>query len=471
LKTKADLTEGAILPHLLKMALPMMIGMTAHMAQNIIDGIYVGRLGLEESMAVLNYGFPFFYFIFAVLNGLVTGSNSVLARLIGAKKREEAENALGQLAWISMGILALALMATPLLLPLYLKAQGASARGAALTWDYLLPLALGLPLTVLALNWGAGLRAEGDTRTLMNGMMLGVIVNMVGAPFLIYREFRFLGIEWQGLDWGVAGAGWATVASGFAMAGLIGSHYLRGKTLLRFRWFPQWKDNKAIRDAFRVGFPSILSQSLISVNLAVITWCASHLGPQATAAVGIGLRLDILSIFPSLSVMVAVLSLVGQNYGARRYDRVRESVKRGLVLSGSILLGLGVMVHFGRPGVVGWFDADPQTTQSAMDFMFYLTLAYPFVGMGIVASGAFQGLGRGLPFLTLTTLRLVILTGPLAYFLSRWYGETGLHIAPMAASVITGIGGVIWILYTVSKLPRESLDQENPQPSVVSQPS
>src|SRR5689334_7198496 len=69
-----DLTEGPLFPHMLRMALPMMIGMTSHMFLNIIDGIYVSRLGMEESLAVLNYGFPFFYMIFAVFNGLTSGT-------------------------------------------------------------------------------------------------------------------------------------------------------------------------------------------------------------------------------------------------------------------------------------------------------------------------------------------------------------------------------------------------------------
>src|SRR5690606_13924685 len=125
------------------MALPMMIAMTAHMLLNIIDGVYVSRLGVEESLAVLNYGFPFFYLIFAVFNGLTGGSTSVLARLIGAREKTRAENALSQVVWISMGIFAAFLVVYPFLFPAYLDAQKASPVGGAMTRDYLNAMFLG----------------------------------------------------------------------------------------------------------------------------------------------------------------------------------------------------------------------------------------------------------------------------------------------------------------------------------------
>src|SRR5690606_18343058 len=299
------------------MAIPMMIGMTAHMFQNIYDGVLAGRLGIHESMAVLNYGFPFFYLIFAVLNGLSTGATSILARLLGAGEDRKASDAIGQIAWINLGIVLAAGLLYPILLPWYLGAQGASPEAAALTRDYLNALFLGFPFTALALVWGAGLRAEGNTRTLMNGMMLGTVSNVVAAPFLIFDGFRFAGVTWTGLDLGVTGAGLATTLGGVLMSAYIGSVYFRGTTRIRFRWVPGWADRSGVRETFGVGLPSILSQALIGVNLAIMTHLAARFGEHAVAAVGIGLRLDTLSVFPSLALMVAVLSFTGQNYGAQ----------------------------------------------------------------------------------------------------------------------------------------------------------
>src|SRR5690606_18486248 len=129
-----DLTQGPVLGHLLRMAVPMMIRMTAHMFQNIYDGVLAGRLGIHESMAVLNFGFPFFYLVFAVLNGLSTGATSILSRMLGAGEDSRATSALTQVAWINLGIVFGALLLYPVLLPWYLNVQNAPPEAAALTW-------------------------------------------------------------------------------------------------------------------------------------------------------------------------------------------------------------------------------------------------------------------------------------------------------------------------------------------------
>lgn len=452
-KTK-DLTEGAIFPHILRMAIPMLIGTSSHMLLNIIDGVYVSRLGLEPSLAVLNYGFPFFYLIFAVFNGLTSGSSSVLARYLGSKEKAKAENALSQIVWVGLGIFALFIVLYPALLPFYLSAQKVSATAAVLTRDYLNSMFLGVPFLVLVLLWGSGLRAEGNTRTLMSGMMLGTFLNIGFAPFLIFREFRFAGIGWHGLGLGVTGAGLASSIANALSLLVVLSIFLRRGTVLRLRLWPDWSDRSGLRETFKVGFPSILSQSLIGINIFILTKLASDFGPAAVSAIGIGARLETLAVFPSLSIMVAVLSLVGQNYGAGKYDRVSQTVRQGLALAFITLGTIGLITHFCRGALLAKFHPDPAAYPSAYHFLGITTLGYAFAGMSIVSSGAFQGLGRGLPFLFLNTLRLLGIAAPLGWLLARTYGEYGLHYAPLAASGCSAVIAVTWILSATARLRR-----------------
>ena len=440
---------------MLAIALPMMIGMMAHMFLNIIDGIFVSRLGMEESLSVLNYGFPFFYLIFAVFNGLTSGSTSVIARYIGAKEKAKAENTLSQIVWIALAIFAVFLLIYPFALPYYLSAQKASPVGGALTKTYLNTIFLGVPFLVLSLLWGSGLRAEGNTRTLMTGMMSGTLFNMVLAPFLIFSHFHFAGVEWKGAGLSVAGAGLATAAANMLTALVVYSIYFRKKTTLQLRFWPDWKDRTGLGDAFSVGLPSILSQSLIGINIFIFTRLASDFGPAAKAAIGIGSRLETLAVFPSLSIMIAVLSLVGQNFGAKRYDRVQQSVRIGLLTAFLSLSVVGILVHLFRARLINNFNPDLQTMQSAYHYLGITTLGYGFVGISVVSSGAFQGLGRGLPFLFLNTMRLVLIATPLGYFLAHTRGEFALHYAPLIASGCTALIASAWILSAVHKLKKE----------------
>lgn len=439
---------------MMRMAIPMMIGMTSHMFLNIIDGIYVSRLGIEESLAVLNYGFPFFYMIFAVFNGLTSGTTSVIARFLGSKEKEKAENAMSQVVWVGLGIFLLFIAIYPFVLPSYLAAQKATAAGMALTRDYLNAMFLGVPFLVLALLWGSGLRAEGNTRTLMTGMMLGTLVNIVGAPFLIFSHFRFAGIEWSGLGLSVKGAGLASTGSSLITLLIVLAIYLRKRTALSLRVWPDWSERAGLKDAFSVGLPSILSQSLTGINIFIMTRLASEFGPSAKAAIGIGSRLETLAVFPALSIMVAVLSLVGQNFGAKRFDRVAQSVRMGLLTAFITLTAIGILVHFLRGPLLDKFHPDAATYPAAFHYLGITTLAYGFAGISIVSSGAFQGLGRGLPFLFLNAMRLLLVAAPLGWLLSRTYGEYGLHYAPLIASGFSAIVASIWILTTVSRLEK-----------------
>jgi putative MATE family efflux protein len=460
-KTK-DLTEGAIFPHILRMSIPMLIGTSAHMLLNIIDGVYVSRLGLDASLAVLNYGFPFFYLLFAVFNGLTSGSSSVLARYLGAKENAKAENALSQIVWVGLALFALFLILYPLLIPFYLAAEKASPAAALLTRSYLNSLFLGVPFLVLVLLWGSGLRAEGNTRTLMSGMMLGTLLNIAFAPFLIFRDFRFAGVGWHGLGLGVTGAGLAASVSNLLSLAVVLSIFLRRGTVLRLRLWPDWTDRSGLQEAFKVGLPSILSQSLIGINVFIYTKLASDFGPAAVSAIGIGARLETLAVFPSLSIMVAVLSLVGQNFGAGKYDRVSRTVRQGLALAFFTLAAIGLIVHFCRGPLIAKFHPDPAAYPSAYHFLGITTLGYAFAGMSIVSSGAFQGLGRGLPFLFLNALRLLGIAAPLGWLLARTHGEYGLHYAPLVASGCSALIAVSWILSTTGRLRRK--DEPAPVP-------
>jgi putative MATE family efflux protein len=460
-KTK-DLTEGAIFPHILRMAIPMLIGTSSHMLLNIIDGVYVSRLGLESSLAVLNYGFPFFYLIFAVFNGLTSGSSSVLARYLGAKENAKAENALSQIVWVGLALFVLFLVIYPFALPFYLSAQKASAEAALLTRAYLNSLFLGVPFLVLVLLWGSGLRAEGNTRTLMSGMMVGTLLNIGFAPFLIFREFRFAGIGWHGLGLGVTGAGLAaSISNGLSLLVVL-SIFLRKGTVLRLRLWPDWSDRGGLNESFKVGLPSILSQSLIGINVFIYTKLASDFGPAAVSAIGIGARLETLAVFPSLSIMVAVLSLVGQNYGAGKYERVAQTVRQGLGLAFLTLAAIGLTVHFCRGPLIAKFHPDPAAYPSAYHFLGITTLGYAFAGMSIVSSGAFQGLGRGLPFLFLNALRLLGIAAPLGWLLARSHGEYGLHYAPLIASGCSALIAVTWILSATARLRHGSVPAPAP---------
>jgi len=282
-----------------------------------------------------------------------------------------------------------------------------------------------------------------------------VLVNIFLAPFMIFSNFHAFGLNWHGLGWGVRGAGLASTIANILATLYIVRLYLAKKTQLRWVKNPQWDDFEGVKGIFKVGIPSSISQILIGINWILMTRLAANFGDGAVAAIGIGGRLDLLSVFPALAIMTSVLTLVGQNYGAKHYERVRATVRIGLLTSFGTLTFISLIVFAARHAIIGIFHQDAQVSESALHYLSIQCLGYGLVGINIVCSGAFQGLGRGLPFLLLTSTRLLAVTFPVAFFLSLRMGAYGLHYAPVIAAFLTAIVAVTWILSAVNGLGRK----------------
>ncbi len=438
------------------MSLPIMLGMMAQMMLNIVDGIYVGHLGMDASVAVLNYGFPVFYLIFAFFNGLSIGTNSMLARYIGGGHPLKAEKALGQIVWICLGIFLVVVLVYPLGMPRYLTFLKANESTRLLTHQFLTFLFLGMPFTLISLSLGGALRAEGNMRALATAQMSAVLINIVLAPFFIFSDFHALGMQFHGLGWGVKGAGLASTTANVLATLYIVRMFLAKKTQLRWIKNPKWDEFEGVKGIFKVGIPSSISQILIGINWILMTRLAANFGDDAVAAIGIGGRLDLLSVFPALAIMTSVLTLVGQNFGAKQYERVRATVRIGLLTSFATLTFISLIVFAARHSIINVFHQDARVSSSALHYISIQCLGYGLVGINIVCSGAFQGLGRGLPFLLLTTMRLLFITFPVAYLLSLHQGSYGLHYAPVIAALATAVIAVSWILSAVNALERKA---------------
>jgi len=154
MKNKKDLTKGDIFPHLVKMALPMFLGLIAHMFLLMVDAMYVSNLGTEASMAVLNYGFPLFYLPFALFNGLNAGTSAIIAQLIGAKKIKIANNTLMQTIIVSISMFLVILLIFPFAMSGYLNFMHVPESTALLTKGYSTIVMFGFLFTSITLILG-----------------------------------------------------------------------------------------------------------------------------------------------------------------------------------------------------------------------------------------------------------------------------------------------------------------------------
>ena len=193
---------------------------------------------------------------------------------------------------------------------------------------------------------------------------------------------------------------------------------------------------------------------MLGIGVTVLTFLATPFGQNAIAGIGIGMRLDILAVFPSLAVMTAVVSLVGQNYGAGNIERIKKSLYTGLATVFIFLTSIGFLMFLLRDQFITLFDPEAATAESAGHYVACLSMSYGFIGIAMVSGGTFQGLGRGLPSMYITIFRILVVNFSLSWFLSTQtsLGEKGLHFAPMITNMLMGSITTLWVLTAVNKL-------------------
>ena len=433
-----DLTNGNITKNILLLSWPTMIAMLMHVGFNLIDTIFVGRLG-PDAIAAVSLVFPVVFLMFALGGGLGVGTTSIIARYIGAKKIKEADNAAEH-----SFILALIFSAIFTLIGLFFAKDLFALMGASVEitqlamqysrWIFGFNLFMFIGLTATSI-----LRGVGDMKTPMIGMVTATVLNIILDPLLIFGIGFFP-------ELGIDGAAIATIISRAVAAVIMMIFIFSPKTAvnLKPRDF-KFKFN-FIKEILRVGIPTSINQGLMSIALGVYTKIISVFGSLAIAAYGIGFRLESLIIMPVLAIMTAVITLVGQNVGANKFERAEKTVWSAAKISMSIVFIISLLFFIFPQFLISIFTKDPELIILGADFLRILSFSYIFVAAAIVVGGAFQGAGKPSPPLTITAIRLYILGIPLSLLFAFTFnfGLNGVWIGLTLSSIIASIAAVIW---------------------------
>lgn len=420
---------------LFKLAIPIMVGMIAHTLFNIVDTIFVGRLG-AEAIASVTIAFPIAFIIIAIGSGVGIGSTSLVARLIGAKKKgaadSAAENALVLALIISVIITIVGILTSR---PLFVL-MGVTGNVLEMSVSYINIIFSGmvfmLPMMILA----SILRGEGNAKTPMKIMTMISILNAVFDPIFIYL-----------LGYGVPGAAIASVIARF-IGSFVMFHifFIRKSTYVELTFRKFRMDWKIVKDIFGVGIPASLSQISMSVGMLIFNVFLIAFGSVFVAAYGLGLRIDMLILLPIIGISSGLITMVGMYVGANNPEKAKWVTKYAMKVS-LVIMGLaGVIFFFIAEYLMMVFTTDPQVIMSGAEYLRIVVISYPFAAIGITVHSSFQGAGKGIPALVLTLLRVILLSVPIAYVLTFVYGfgPTGVWIGISLASIISAVVGLIW---------------------------
>jgi len=381
-----DMTEGPIPGHLARMAIPIAIGMVFQTLYFLVDLYFVAQLG-DAAIAGLGSAGNLQFLVMALTQVLGVGTMALIAHASGRRDRDDANLIFNQ----SLGLAALCAMVTLAggyaLAHRYMGALGADADTVAAGTTYLYWFLPGLGLQFALISMGSALRGTGIVKPTIAVQVLTVALNAVLSPIMIagWLTGRPLGILGAGLSTSIS------VAVGVALM------YVYFERLERFVVFdaslvsPRPKEWKRI---LAVGLPPGGEFALLFVYMAVIYWAIRGFGPEAQAGFGVGTRVMQAIFLPAMAIAFATAPVAGQNVGAGRPERVRETFRSAVVALSGIMLALTLFCQLRPETFIAFFTKDPAVVAVGAEFL--RIISFNFVASGIVftCSGMFQALGN-----------------------------------------------------------------------------
>ena len=360
---------------IISMALPMMISMLVQALYNVVDSIFVARLG-ENALSAVTYAFPLQNLMIAVGSGTGVGMNALLSRSLGEKRFDKSDIIQNGHAYLSI----------------------------------VTGLSLGL---FFQMNFERLLQSTGRTQLSMISQTTGAVLNIIFDPILIFGLFGFPKL-------GVAGAAYATVfgQSVAAILGLIMN--LKFNPDIRLSWKSVLKPRAdIIRQIYFVGVPSILMMSIGSIMTYGMNMILTVFSTTATAVFGVYFKLQSFFFMPVFGLNNGLIPVLAYNYGARRKDRIDEALKFSFsVAIGIMLMGTLIMNLFPAQ-LLGLFNADAAMLKIGVPAQRIISLCFPLAAMGIISGSIFQAFSQSIYSLIISLGRQLVVLLPAAWLLSK----------------------------------------------------
>lgn len=440
---------------ILKLSVPMIVGMFVITIYYVADAIWVSGLS-AEALAAVGFVFPFFFMALAIAAGLGTGGGAAVSRRIGAQQKHEADD-------VAVHTLVIMIVLSAVLsIVFFIFAQDiflflGAGEATELSVIYARILSLGTIIIFFTFVGSDLLRSEGDAKRAMIGLGLGSGLNIILDPIFIYT-FGF----------GIAGAAIATLLSmGIASLLLFYWLFLRKKTYLTFN-FTKFRFKKAvIFDISQVGFPAFLQQMSMALMMLLMNFIIVGIGgTDGVAIFSAGWRIATVAIIPLLGIATAVVTVSGATFGAKEYTKLDKAFNYAVKLGIAIECCIALIAFILAPGLAALFtqaEGSGRLVDDLVLFLRMLCIYYPIVGFATFSSSLFQGTGKGANALIITAFRTIMLMPPLSVFFAEvlGYGLVGIWLGIIAANIIGPIIAFVWAKFYIHTLKKSSIQVNN----------
>lgn len=440
-----ELFESASVPKAyMKLALPVVLSMMVSLVYNMVDTYFIALTGKQELVAGVSLAAPIFTLMIAFGDIFGLGGSSLISRLFGEKREEEAKRASAFCLWAAIGFgifvtIVLLVFRTPILKLLGTDAATFEYAGEYYTW-----IAVGAASIILGLVPSNILRTEGLAMQAMAGSILGSIVNIILDPVFIF-----------GLGQGAAGAAMATVI-GNVIADVYYIYVMNKKAK---RLSVSLKEIKIpgtmIRDILVIGIPASITNLMQSIMIMITNHYLIAYGTDKVAAMGIALKANMISAFILVGFAFGGQPLVGYNYGARNKKRLKEILRFAYLFEAGLALVFTISISVFAPAIIKIFMNQSDIITNGAMMLRFQQLGMVFMAVTLVSTCVCQSVGSAAGAFALSISRQGVLYAISLMVLNAIFGYTGIIATQACADVLTAVIALAIIRKVLGEMKNE----------------
>lgn len=440
-QNKSELIQkGDMYKVLLTLSIPIMLNSVIQTLYNLVDGIWVSKIS-SVHFAATSFVWPINFLFVALGIGLSVAGTSLLSQLLGAGKYKEASEYITQLMVSSLLLSIVFTILGVITSPYIIRLMGGEGEFFVLANTYLQISFLDLPFMFLYFNINSMMNAQGNTVTPTILSAISALLNVVLDPVFIFT-----------FNMGIAGAAWATVLSRVVLAIFGVIFVFKGENDIKPD-FRNFKFNKNIlKEIVRVGLPASIGQTGSSIGFMLLNGFIVSYGTATMAAFGMVNRVTNLVMQPAMGVGAALTAVIGQNLGAKQYDRATESFIKASRIALCIGIIGGVFIFVFDKEMVDFFiqsKDEPEVIIQGVSYMKFVAFSMPLMGMFSVFQGIFQGSGNTKYSMAMEIIRLWAVRLPMILIFKNFtdFGSTGIWFSMSFSNLIVCLYG-LWVYKT-----------------------
>lgn len=391
-KNRGLMTEGVIWKEILLFSIPLLLGNLFQQLYNAVDSVVVGNYIGAQALAAVGSSAPVINLLVSFFMGLAAGAGVIISRYFGARKKEELHIAVHTSLALTFAAGLVMTLIGVLISPYVLQWVGTPSDVMDSSVLYLRIYFLGI-LSVMVYNMGSGiLRAVGDSRNPLYFLIVSSVTNII-LDMLFVIVFHM----------GIAGVGWATLIAQTISAVLTMLLLMRTKEEYQVKLKHIRFHKHMLYEIVRLGLPSGLQNAIVSFSNVIVQSNINAFGSLAMAGCGSYTKIDGFAILPVMSYSMALTTFTGQNMGAKKYDRVKQGAKTGILMSVITIVCISALLLILGPNVLAIFSSDPTVINYGLYMMHVLAPGYIFLAI----SHAFNGIIRGAGITTVPMIVMV----------------------------------------------------------------